>query len=242
MSATDTLLCALQQPPDSTWVRTRARLQRWCYQHSAGARSSPVVERVANANLVVLPGVMHPRWMRTGAFLAAQLSAELTRNRDVLDMGSGSGVCTVIAARHARQVVAVDIDSTAARCTQINALLNGVEERVQVLQGDLFAPLGERRFDLVLFNPPFLRGEPVSPADRAWRSPDVAERFAAALPAHLKTDGHALVLLSSYGGGAAHFLSEFRRVGLEPRIEAQGRYFNERLALLRVAPRPQGRS
>lgn len=241
MSASDALLSALQHPRDPAWVRVLARLRHWCYRHSAAARPAPVIEHVAAANLVVLPGVMNPRWMRTGAFLAAQLSAELTRNRDVLDMGSGSGVCAIIAARHARHVVAVDIDPTAVRCTRINALLNGVEERVEVLQGDLFAPLAQRRFDLVLFNPPFLKGEPASHADRAWRSTDVAERFAAGLLPHLTTDGHALVLLSSYGG-AAHFLGEFRRVGLEPRIEVQGRYFNETLTLLRVAPGRRGHS
>ena len=37
-----------------------------------------------------------------------------------------------------------------------NAALNGLEERVELLQGDLLAPLAGRRFDLVASNPPYV--------------------------------------------------------------------------------------
>ena len=111
------------------------------------------------------------------------LSLQLVAHRDaeVLDMGTGSGVCAVIAARHARRVVAVDINAAAVRCARINALLNHVEQKIEVRHGDLFAPCAGERFDLILFNPPFLRGPPRDDRDRAWRSTDVAERFAAGL-------------------------------------------------------------
>ncbi len=61
---------------------------------------------------------------------------------------------------YARRVVAVDINPAAVRCAQINALLNQLEQRIEVRRGDLFAPVAGERFDLVLFNPPFLRGAP----------------------------------------------------------------------------------
>ena len=73
-------------------------------------------------------------------------------------MGTGSGVCAVFAARHAHRVVAVDINPGAVRCAALNALLNHVEARIEVRQGDLFAPVARERFDLVLFNPPFFVG------------------------------------------------------------------------------------
>ena len=47
-------------------------------------------------------------------------------------------------------------------------------------------PLGGERFDLVLFNPPFLLGEPKDERDAAWRSNDAARRFAAGLGEHLE--------------------------------------------------------
>jgi HemK-related putative methylase len=193
-----------------------------------------VFENVCDAPLVVAPGVLNPRLMRTGEFFAAQLSAQLpARNAQVLDMGTGSGVCAVVAARHAPHVVAVDINPAAVRCARINTLLNRVEDKVEVLEGDLFAPLAGRRFDVILFNPPFLRGAPRDDADRAWRSTDVPERFAAELRDHLTPTGFALVLLSSFGG-AAEFEREFRRHGFGLEVVAEREYINEKLILTKL--------
>lgn len=125
-----------------------------------------------------------------------------------LDMGTGSGIGAVFAARRGYRVTAVDVNPHAVRCARINALLNGLGERIEVREGDLFSAVAGERFDLVLFNPPFFRGAPRGPLDAAWRSHDVIERFAAGLPAVLAPGGQALLLLSSAGGAdralAAH--------------------------------------
>jgi release factor glutamine methyltransferase len=195
-----------------------------------------VLEHIDGSRLLVMPGVLNPRLMRTGQFFASQLSpAVLASDADVLDMGAGSGVCSIVAARHAKHVVAVDINAEAVRCTRINTLVNRVEDKVEVLKGDLFAPLGERRFDVILFNPPFLRRAPRDDADRAWASTDVAERFAAGLAAHLKPRGAALVLLSSFGD-ASSFLGELQRNGFAISVLAERRFINERLAIFRIVP------
>lgn len=194
-----------------------------------------VLEQVCGAPLVIIPGVLNPRLMRTGEFLAAQLEAQLEgRNAAVLDMGTGSGVGAVIAARYARQVAAVDINPAAVRCARANILLNHLEDRVEVLEGDLFAPVAARRFDVVLFNPPFLHGVPRDAADRAWRSTDVAERFAAQLRDHLAPGGFALVLLSSFGG-AAEFQRQFQRHDFELTVVAEREYINEKLILAKLS-------
>jgi HemK-related putative methylase len=200
----------------------------------ARRHAHPVLERVAGLQLLVTPGVLNPRLMRTGAFFATQLQAGLAAGDvDVLDMGTGSGVCAIAAARLARRVVAIDIDQTAVRCARVNVLLNRAEEKVEVVAGDLFAPIAGRRFDVVMFNPPFLRGEPRDDADRAWRSTDVAERFAGELRAHLRPHGYALVLLSSYGHPAC-FLNEFRRRAFDVAVVAERRFVNEKLAILKL--------
>ena len=199
------------------------------------------LEIVHGVPIVVLPGVLNPKLMRTGAFLASHLDgAGIAATAKVLDMGTGSGICAVFAARHAQRVVAVDISEAAVCCARTNALLNGVEERVAVLHGDLYAPLAGERFDLVLFNPPFLRGTAAGDLDRAWRSTDIAERFAAGLADHLTPTGSAYVLLSSFGAARA-FIDEFRRHGLAVAVIAQRSFVNERLTLFRVrAPRRAG--
>jgi len=152
----------------------------------------------------MLPGVFNGVLLRTGAFLAQTLTTlPLAASGDVsaLDLGTGSGLGAVFAARRGFRVVGVDINPEAVRCARINVLLNRVEDRVEIRLGDLFAPVAGERFDLVLFNPPFYQGAPRHDLDYAWRGTDIFERFAAGLPAALKPGGRALVVLSSDGRG-----------------------------------------
>jgi len=194
------------------------------------------LERVAGVPILVMPSVFNPKVPRTGAFLAAYLGErQVGADAAVLDMGTGSGVCAIFAARHARRVVAVDINAAAIRCAGINASLNQLEHRIELRHGDLFAPVRGERFDLVVFNPPFLRGAPHNDRDRAWRSTDVAERFAAQLGAHLKPGGFALIVLSTFGD-AQVFLQEVRRRGFAISVLAERRFVNERLAIFRLEP------
>ena len=198
------------------------------------------LERVLGLQFLVTPTVFNPKLPRTGAFFADFIeSHRLAADAEVLDMGTGSGVCAIFAARHARRVVAVDINAAAVRCARLNAALNHVEHRSEVRHGDLFGPVAGERFDLILFNPPFLRGIPRDDRDRAWRSNDIAERFAAGVRDHLKRGGAALVLLSSFGG-AGPFLEEFRRQGLLVSTVAERGFLTERLAIFRLEPLPDG--
>ncbi|MFL6293068.1 MAG: methyltransferase [Thermoanaerobaculia bacterium] len=162
----------------------------------------PVLERIDGVPLVSLPDVLNPVVFRSGELLARTVAesplAEPSTNC-ALDMGTGTGVGAVFLARRGWRVVAVDLNPEAVRCARINALLNRLEDRIEVRQGDLFGPVEGERFDLILFNPPFFRGEPNGLFDLAWRSPDVLERFAAGLPGALAEDGRALILLSTDG-------------------------------------------
>ena len=194
------------------------------------------LERVNGAPFIVTPSVFNPKVPRTGEFLASLIDATLvSRDCEVLDMGTGSGVCAVFAAKYARRVVAVDINPAAVRCAGINALLNNLEHKIDVRLGDLFAAVPNERFDLILFNPPFLRGVPRDDRDRAWRSSDVAERFAAGLAARLKLGGTALVLLSTFGDGR-HFLEQLSKQDLEISVLAERRFVNEKLTVFKLAP------
>jgi methylase of polypeptide subunit release factors len=105
----------------------------------------------------------------------------------------------VFAAARGYDVTAVDIEPRAASCARANAILNKVEDKIRVVEGDLFAPVQGRTFDLVVFNLPFFRGVPESPLERAWKSPDIIERCAEGLPQMLKANGLALFVLSSHG-------------------------------------------
>jgi HemK-related putative methylase len=222
------------------YPRVRAAIGKalhWRYRLlQANKHRNVVLEHIRGCSFLVTPGVLNPRLMRTGDFFASQLDPQLVpRGSEVLDMGTGSGVCAVVAGMYAKHVVAVDIAPAAVRCARLNVLLNGMEDKIEVHCGDLFAPLTGRRFDIALFNPPFIRGAPWNDADRAWRSNDVAERFAAGLDRHLKPSGYGLVLLSTYGHPET-FICEFERRGFKISAVAERRFINEKLVILKLTP------
>ncbi len=175
------------------------------------------MEHVAGVPIIVWPDVLNPVVFRSGEVFARAIAsgkfaepAASSSDPRALDMGTGSGVCAIFASRRGYRVTAVDINPEAARCAQINVLLNRVEHAVEVFQGDLFDPVAGQRFDLVLFNPPFYRGEPKSRFDMAWRATDVFERFSAGLNDVLTSSGRALILLST-DGDAAGMLTALER-------------------------------
>ena len=193
-----------------------------------------VVESVAGCSIVVLPQVFNPTLFQSSEFFIRSFNPGLIpRGSVVLDMGTGSGLGAIVAARWVDRVTAIDINPEAVRCARINALLNHVDDRVEVIEGDLFAPIGDRRFDVVLFNPPFFRGAPRSALDRAWRSSDVVERFAAGLRTHLTPRGHALVILST-DGDTENFLNAFCANGFTVEIVAQRDVMVEVLTIYRI--------
>lgn len=203
-----------------------------------------VLETIAGQPILVLPTVLNPVLFFTGQFLAEIVAADPSGflkpegswgDASVLDLGAGSGVAAVFAARWANQVVAVDINPAAVRCARINALLHGVDDKVEALHGDLFEPVAGRRFDLILFNPPYLPGQPRTTFEQALRSEGLAERFAAGLAGHLSGSGYALLLLSSTGDEAG-WLEPLRRRGFACRPAAQRNMFGERVTIYRVDP------
>ncbi len=189
------------------------------------------LESVDGVSLIILPEVFNPVVFRTGTVLARTVASSpwaepRTEGSRALDLGTGSGVGAVFAARRGHRVVAVDLNPEAVRCARLNALLNGLDDRIDAREGDLFAPVAGEVFDLILFNPPFFRGEPRSRIDLAWRGTDVLERFAAGLPAALAPDGLALLLLSTDGDGPA-LLGALERGGFAIESAARRDFGNE---------------
>jgi hypothetical protein len=71
-----------------------------------------------------------------------------------LDLGTGSGILSLGASRYSDAVIATDLNERAVDCARFNARLNDIEN-VEVVAGDCFAPVANRKFDLILSNPPF---------------------------------------------------------------------------------------
>lgn len=78
--------------------------------------------------------------------------------QNVLDLCTGSGCLAILAALAFpnAQVDAVDLSDHAIRLAQRNVDMYQLGERVNVLQGDLYAPLEKQRYDVIVCNPPYV--------------------------------------------------------------------------------------
>lgn len=136
--------------------------------------------------------------------LAGVLRRQIVSPRaSVLDVCTGSGALAVAAAlRGAREVTAVDVSRRAVLTARLNARLNGV--RVDARRGDLLDAIGDRRYDIIVSNPPYVPAASDALPERGLRRAWDAGRNGRALldrllddaPAHLKPGGVLLVVHS----------------------------------------------
>lgn len=178
--------------------------------------------------IVTLPGVFRPisdTWM-----LADVLREQIVSPRcSVLDVCTGSGALAVAAARRgAGHVTAVDVSRRAVLTTRLNAGLNRV--RVRALRSDLFAALGDERYDVIVSNPPYVPAAtdelPTSGPQRAWDAGRdgraLLDRVVAGAPAHLRPGG-TLLVVQSHVCGVEATLDALRDGGLEPSVALRRR-------------------
>jgi ribosomal protein L3 glutamine methyltransferase len=129
--------------------------------------------------------------------------ASVTR---VLDLCTGSG-CLAILAAHIfpnAQVDAVEISKEALQVAAINVAEHGLKDRVTLLKGDLFKPVGDAVYDLIISNPPYVDARAVAALPKEFTYEprgalaagrdglDIVRRILTEAPAHLSPDGGLL--------------------------------------------------
>jgi release factor glutamine methyltransferase len=188
-------------------------------------------EEFAGLPLTVGLGVFIPR-PETELLVARAIARCPAGPAVALDLCTGSGAvaCALAARRPAVTLWAVEADPVAAGWARKNVADLGLDGRVQLLEGDLFAPLagrlGARTADLILANPPYIPRPALAslPAEvRDWEparaldgGPDglaVIERILDEAPEHARPGG--VVLLEIGDGHAGR---------LRARLQAEPRY------------------
>ncbi|MFD4567950.1 HemK2/MTQ2 family protein methyltransferase [Streptomyces sp. NPDC058467] len=171
---------------------------------------------------VTLPGVYTPQ-DDTDLLVRRLHDERLPPHAEVLDVGTGTGVVALAAARLGARVTAIDISWRAALNAKVNALPARLPIRVR--RGDLLAPVTGRSFDLVLSNPPYVPAPaPACPrrgAGRAWDAGHdgrlVLDRICQDAPGLLKLGG-VLLLVQSELSGPEESLRRLRAAGLRADI------------------------
>lgn len=144
---------------------------------------------------------------------------------DVLDLCTGAGPLAILAARvfPRAAIDAVDVSGEALAVAARNVAAHDLADRIRLIEGDLFAPLGDKRYDLILCNPPYVEtaaiaafppeyaAEPRLAHDGGADGLAFARRILSQAPAHLKDGG---ALLCEIGGGRARLEAEFPHLPL----------------------------
>jgi ribosomal protein L3 glutamine methyltransferase len=156
---------------------------------------------------------------------AGSLIDDPTAVERVLDLCTGSGCLAILAAQHFPNAAidAVDISRGALEVAARNVAAYGLEDRVSLHRGDLFAPLGDARYDLIISNPPYVdaegmaalppecRAEPKLAFDGGADGLHVVRRILLEAPGHLTPDGG---LLCEIGRGREQIDEAFPEVPL----------------------------
>lgn len=179
-------------------------------------------------------------------FLLAE-NLRLQGGESVLEVGCGCGLVALLAARKAARVVATDLNPMAVEAAKMNVQANGLEAQIEVRLGDLFEPVrpGEK-FDLIVFNPPYLPPDVEEPRDwltRAWcggeKGRKVTERFIHGIAGFLKPKGRVLLVQSSLAG-IEETRRKLRAEGFSVRTVGKRRFFFEVLVCLEARLISQG--
>jgi len=189
--------------------------------------------------LTIPPTVFHPRFFFSTKILGRYLAQVPLEGKNLLEIGSGSGVISLVAARHGASVVSVDINPLAVQSTRMNAERNNLTHKVIVLESDLFDAIGENfRFDYIIWNPPFFPEEPQNDTEKAWkagRGYRVLSRFAEQAVLFLSPQGRVIIILSSQCNFGA-ILSYFARCGFQSVPVRKHRSFFESFIIYEMRP------
>jgi ribosomal protein L3 glutamine methyltransferase len=138
----------------------------------------------------------------------------------VLDLCTGGGSLAILAARvfPNSRIEAVDLSPDALEVAARNVEEHGLRDRIALKQGDLFAPLKDEQFDLILTNPPYVdaatiadfppeyAAEPTLAHAGGTDGLDIVRRILAEVPKHLTASG---TLICEVGGGRPLLELEF---------------------------------
>jgi release factor glutamine methyltransferase len=188
--------------PHGPFRRFLRRFIHFFSYHLILNRQSIRTTRAAGFRLRVRPTVFHPRFFLSSEYFAEFLDGLDLSGKSVADIGTGSGILALAAARAgAAEVLALDINPHAALSALENAHANGFGDRVSAACMNLLAALPVRPlFDVILSSPPKHAGEPRDLADQGWHAGpqyrNVAALFEQARE-RLKPDGRLYVMVSS---------------------------------------------
>lgn len=121
------------------------------------------IQEFMKLNFLVTKDVLIPRPDTEILVEEVIRKAENISNPVILDLCTGSGAIAVSLAKYIKNVhiCAIDISSKALEIAKKNAELNGVKNNIEFIESNLFDKIKERKFDIIVSNPPYIETETI---------------------------------------------------------------------------------
>ena len=163
---------------------------------------------------------------------------EIENGQSVLEIGTGSGVVAMYASRLTDKITVTDINFDACQLAEKNFAENGIEN-IEVLFGNLFEPVKDRKFDVILFNTPYLPtddGDVIEDTinyafDGGLNGRKVIDLFLDEVGDHLN-DGGIVQMIQSSLSGNEETLQKFDEMGFISEIAESEHFFFEDITLI----------
>ena len=170
-------------------------------------------------------------------FLLAE-NLEIKEGQSVLEIGTGSGLVSMYASLLTDDVTATDINYNALELAEKNFKLNNINT-IKLEFGDLFEPVKDKKFDVILFNTPYLPtdsddiiNDDLNYAfDGGLDGRKVIDRFINEVSNHLNDKGIVQIIQSSLSDND-RTLHMFDRNGFIAEIAASEKFFFEEIVLI----------
>lgn len=150
-----------------------------------------------NIRIAVHPDVFPPHLTFSTKFLLDFIQDINLKNKTILELGCGSGIISLLAAKKGAIVTATDINKIALENLEKNSLKN--QSKIKILCSDLFENLQNKSFDYIIINPPYYPKKPKNIKENAWFCGENFEYFEnlfEQLPKYLKNNIKCYVILS----------------------------------------------
>ena len=163
---------------------------------------------------------------------------EIKEGQSVLEIGTGSGIVAMYASRLTDSITVTDINFDACLLAEKNFNDNGIEN-VEILFGNMFEPVKDRKFDVILFNTPYLPTEDDEVLDDTinyafdggLNGRKVIDVFLDEVGNHLNDRGIVQMIQSSLSGNE-ETLDRFDEMGFIAEIAASEHFFFEDITLI----------
>ena len=131
--------------------------------------------RYKDISLSIAPDVFHPGFFFSTQQLLQYVCKLPLQGKKFLELGCGSGLISITAAKKGAAVTASDINPVAVEFLKKNSREN--ETAIEVIQSDLFFNIPKQAFDIIAINPPYYKKHPLTVKDHAWFCGENGEYF-----------------------------------------------------------------